>query len=131
MLSSNQHVIARWMRWAGRIIGLGAAGLLLIMLIGGALSEGLGQNIAEAIQGISLGVLGLMALAGCIASWRWERLAAILLVSTALGLGIHIGVCAGRNHLLAWSIIGLPYLVAGTLIFSSWRLSRQNQPRAT
>ena len=69
MLRSNKHVIAKRMRWAARIIGLGAAGFFLIMLIGGALTEGLGRDIAEAIQGISLGALGLIALAGAIVSW--------------------------------------------------------------
>jgi len=69
MLRSNRHVIAKRMRWAGRIIGLGAAGFLLIMLIGAALTEGPGQDITEAIQGVSLGMLGLIALAGSIVSW--------------------------------------------------------------
>lgn len=127
MLRNNRHVIAKQMRWAARIIGLGAAGFLLVMLIGGALTEGLGQDLAEAIQGISLGVLGLIALAGSILSWWWERLAAILLMSSALGLGIHIGICAGYNHLLAWSIVGLPYLIAGILLLNSRQLSRQVQ----
>ena len=127
MLRSNRHVIAKRMRWAARIIGLGAAGFLLIVLIGGALTEGLGQDLTEAIQGISLGVLGLTALAGSILSWWREHLAVILLVSVALGLGIHIGICVGHSHLLAWSMVGSPYLVAGILLLSSWRLSRRVQ----
>jgi len=113
------------MRWAGRVIGLCAALFLLLMIIGGALAEGLGQNVVEAIQGISLGILGLMALAGAVISWWRERLAGILLVSTALGLGIHIGVCAGHSHVFAWSIVGLPYLIAGVLLLNSWWLLRK------
>ena len=80
MLTGNRCVAAKGMRWAARIIGLGASGFLMIMLIGGALTGGLGQDIAEAIQGISLGILGLIALAGAIVSWWRERLAGILLV---------------------------------------------------
>jgi len=113
------------MRWAARVIGLLAAGFLLVMLIGGALTEGLGQDLTEAIQGISLGVLGLIALTGSILSWWRERLAGILLVLTAAGFGIHIGLCAGRNHFLAWLMVGFPYLVAAVLLFYSWRLSRK------
>ena len=46
-------------------------------------------------------------------------------IPDGVGLGIHIGVCAGRNHLIAWSMLGLPYLIAGQLILNSWRLSRK------
>ena len=125
MSGDKQLRLAKRMRLAARVIGLGAAGFLLFMLIGAALTEGISQDIVEAIQGISLGVLGLVALAGCVVSWWRERLASILLVSTAAGLGIHIGVCAGHNHFLAWLMVGLPYLVAGVLLFNSWRLSRK------
>ena len=127
MLRSNQYVIAKWMRWVARIIGLGAAGYLVSVLIGGALTGGLGQDITEAIQGISLGLLGVIALAGSILSWWRERLAAIVLISVALGLGIHIGVCARFNHFLVWSVVGLPYLIAGILLLESRWLLRQVQ----
>jgi hypothetical protein len=33
----------------------------------------------------------------------------------ALGFGIHIALVAGRNHFLAWLMIGFPYLLAGAL----------------
>ena len=125
MPGSNQHRPAKLMRWAARVIGLGTAGFMLLMLIGAALTEGPGQDIAEAVQGISLGMLELIALAGCIVSWWRERLAGVLLISVALGLGIHIGVCAGHNHLLAWSMVGLPYMVAGVLLLVSRRVSRR------
>ena len=54
-------------------------------------------------------MLGIIALAGVMLSWWQERLAGILLVLTALGLGVHVGVFVGRNHMLVWSIVGLPY----------------------
>ena len=94
------------------------------MLIGegivDVLDEGLG---AVETAGILLGVLGGLALAGSIASWWRERLASILLVLVSVGLGIHIGVYAGRNHFLVWLMVGLPYLVAGVLFLISGRLS--------
>ena len=123
----SQYRLAKRMRWAARIISLAAAGFLLAMLIGGALTEGVSRDIVEAIQGISLGVLGLIALAGGIVSWWRERLAGTLLILTSAGMGIHIGLIAGRNHFLAWLMVGLPYLVAGALLFNSWRLSRRVQ----
>ena len=127
MLESKQYRLAKQMRWTARVIGLLAAGFLLTMLIGAAIAEALtkGWGPIIEIEGVLLGVLGIIALAGCIVSWWRERLAAILLVLTALGLGIHIGVFAGRNHMLVWSIMGLPYLVAAVLLFNFWWLSRK------
>ena len=75
--------------------------------------------------GILLAALSAVALAGCILSWWRERLAGILLVLVSIGLGIHIGAFAGRNHFLAWSMVGLPYLVAGGLLLSAWWLERK------
>ena len=130
MLGSKQHRLAKRMRWAGRVIGLLAAAVCLMMLIGeaivGVLAEGREAiNQADMVAGILIGVLGVIGLAGCIVSWWRERLAAILLVLTAVGFGIHIGICAGRNHFLAWLMVGFPYLVAAVLLFYSWRLSRK------
>ena len=123
MSQSGRHRLAKPMRWTARAIALAGAMFFLAMLIGAATTDGSEPITTE---GILLGVLGVIALAGCVVSWWRERLAGILLVATAVGLGIHIGVCAGHNHLLAWSMLGLPYLVAGVLLLSSWRLSRQN-----
>ena len=130
MSESKQYRLAKRMRWAGRAIGLVAAGFLLAILIGEAIAEVLDGglepiNQADMVAGILIGVLGAIALAGCIVSWWREQLAAILLVLVAVGFGIHIGVYAGRNHFLAWLMIGLPYLVAGVLFLTSWRLSRK------
>jgi hypothetical protein len=128
MLENKQYRLAKRMRWAGRIIGLVAAVFLLTMLIGTAIAEVLTNGwelMTTDIVGILLGALGVLALAGCIVSWWRERLAGILLVLTSVGLGIHIGVCAGHNHFLAWLLVGFPYLVAGGLFLNSWRLSRK------
>ena len=117
---SKQDRLAKRMRWAARVIGLIAAVFLVTMLIGAAVVEGVEP---VDIAGITLGLLATVALVGCISSWWWERLAAILLISTAIGFAIHIGIFAGRNHFLAWSMVGLPYLIAGVLLFASRRLS--------
>jgi len=129
MSERNVDKIAKRMRWAARVIGLLAATLCLVMLIGEAVAqvvtEGWKAINADIVAGILIGVLGAIGLAGCIVSWWRERLAAILLVLTAVGFGIHIGIFAGRNHFLAWLIVGFPYLIAAVLLFYSWRLSRQ------
>ena len=130
MLESKQYRLAKRMRWAARIIGLLAAGFCLLMLIGSTIAEVITgawatTSQADIIQGSLIGVLGAIGLAGCIVSWWRERLASILLVLTAVGFGIHIGLCAGRNHFLVWLVMGFPYLIASVLLFVSWRLSRE------
>ena len=127
-MEGRQYRLAKPMRWTGRVIGLVAAGFLLVILIGEAIAEVLNGSLepinqADMVAGILMGVLGAMALAGCIVSWWREGLATILLVLVAVGFGIHIGVYAGRNHFLAWLMVGFPYLVAGGLLLGSWQLS--------
>ena len=130
MLGSKQYRLAKRMRWAARIIGLLAAGFCLLMLIGETVTEVLTgawetTSQTDIIQGSLIGVLGVIGLAGCIVSWWRERLASLLLVLTAIGFGIHIGLCAGRNHFLAWLMVGFPYLIASVLLFNSWLLSKK------
>ena len=119
------------MRWAGRIIAYIITGFGGAMLIGEAVGEFTQKGwavITEATPtdpGLLLGIIGAVALAGCILSlWR-GRAAGILLVVVAAALGAHIANFAGRNHMLAWSMLGLPYLVAGILLLNSWRLSQE------
>ena len=126
MLESGKYRLVKRMRLAARIIGFVIIGFGGTMLIGEAISEYLREGFVQPeLAGVLLVVIGAVALAGFILSrWR-ERLAGILLVSVAAALGAHIGVFAARNHMLAWSMLGLPYLVAGILFLNSWRLSRE------
>lgn len=124
MLERNQR-LARRMTWTARIVGLVAAMFLAIIVIGSAAGEIIdGETVAFDVAGITLGIIAIAALAGCIISWWWERLAGTLLVLVAIGLAVHIGILAGRNHVWAWMVMGLPYLIAGVLLLGSWRLSR-------
>ena len=131
MLESGKYRLAKRMRLAARMIGFGIIGFGGTMLIGETIGEILQEGwtvITEATltdPGVLLGIIGVVALAGYILSWWRERLAGILLVSTAAALGAHIGVFAGRNQILVWLVLGLPFLVAGVLFLYSWRLSRE------
>lgn len=124
-MSERKHNrLAKGTRWAARAIATIGAVFFLVMLIGSAVSEGVGPMTIEIG---TLVLLGVVALAGGITSWWRDMTAGILLVLTSVGLGIHIGCFAGHNHVFAWSIIGLPYLVAGLLLLSARRLSRQDR----
>ena len=123
MSENKQYRLATWLRWTARAIGLLISVFLLSILFGEAIAEGWETTTrADMVAGILIGVLGIIGLTGCIVSWWREQFAAILLVFTAVGFGIHIGIYAGRNHFLAWLMLGFPYLVAAMLLFYSWRL---------
>lgn len=112
---------AKRLRLAARIIALIITIFGAVMVIGTAAGELSSQGfITASLEGGLLVVIGLVALAGCILSWRRDRLPGILLVVTSAGLGAHIGVFAERNHLIVWAMIGLPYLLAGALLLYAW-----------
>jgi hypothetical protein len=131
MVSESSHNrLPKRLRWAGRIIGLLASvGWLAVMTASSAydLAEGTWEEMStqDIVQGALIAVIAAVALAGCIVSWWRLRLATILLVLASVAIGIHVALVAGRNHFLAWSFSGLPYLIAGALFFGSWRLSRR------
>ena len=122
MWDGKKYHLVKPLRWAGRAIATISVVFFVVVGIGSAVSEGIGSMT---IAGATLGLIVVIAVAGCVASWWRYIVAGILLVCTSIGLGVHIGYFAGHSHVRAWSIIGLPYLVAGTLILSSWWLSRQ------
>ena len=125
MPARNVHHLAKRMRWAARVIGLIITVFGATMLIGEAISEFLAQGfVTTSIEGGLLVMIGLVALAGCVMSWWRDLPAGILLVITSAGLSIHIGIFAGRNHFMVWSMLGVPYLVAGVLLINAWQLSR-------
>jgi len=122
--NASKQRLTEPMRWAGRIICLVITVFGGIMLVGEATSEFLSQGfVSTSIEGALLVAIGIVALAGCVFSWRKDLLAGILLLITSAGLGIHIGVFAGHNHFMVWSMLGLPYLIAGLLLLCAWRWS--------
>jgi ABC-type transport system involved in cytochrome bd biosynthesis fused ATPase/permease subunit len=124
MLEREHYGLARLSRWTARAIATIAGLFFVVMLIGSALSEGVGPATTESV---TLVLLAAVALAGSTVSWWRDMTAGILLVLTSIGFGVHIACFAGHNHVLAWFIIGFPYLAAGILILSAWQFSRQHR----
>jgi hypothetical protein len=126
-VESGQYQLAGRLRLAARIIGLCMVGFGGAMLIGEAFSTfRKGDFVQPELAGVLLVVIGLVALAGLILSWRWEKLAGVMMVTCAAAMGAHIATYAGRNHALAWATVGLPFLVCGVLFLNAWRLSRES-----
>ena len=124
MAARNPLKLARQMTWAARIICLIITVFGGTMLIGEAVTEFISQGLVmPPPAGGLLVIIGIIALAGCVLSWRRELPAGILLVITSAALGVHIGYFAGHNHVLVWSMLGLPYLVSGVLLVYAWRLT--------
>ena len=127
MSDKKRYNLVGGMKLAGQIIGLVAGGFFFAFLAGEAISDIIAKGWeAFTAEGIILGIFVIIALAGGILSWWQERNGGILMVLASIGLGIHIGVCAGRNHFIAWLIIGLPFLIAGGLLLAAWWLERKS-----
>jgi len=120
---------AKVMRWTGRVIGLIVSISWLLIMTASATHDitdnGLELSGSDVVQGALIAVIAAIALAGCIFSWWRLRFSALLLVIASAGMGIHIAFNAGRNHFFAWSVSGLPYLIAGVLFLGSWWVSRR------
>jgi len=114
---------------------LASIGWLAMMTASSAyeLAEGEWEEMStqNLVEGALIVVIAALALAGCIVSWWRLRLAGVLVVLASVAMGVHVALVAGRNHFLAWSFSGLPYLIAGALFFGSWWVTRRGLPAAT
>jgi len=128
MLAERRHYrVTQKMTWAARVIGFGTVGFVLTFLIGDTSAEYLAKGwVAVTVEIIIVGVITAIALAGCIVSWGKRRAAGILLIVSAFLTATNIPPLQPLipNNVRVWLIVGLPYLVAGTLFLNSWRLSR-------
>lgn len=128
MLDSRQYRLARRMTVAARVIGLGAVGFVLTLLIGETSAEFMAQGwAAVSREVIIIGVITVIALVGCIVSWGKLRAAGILLIVSAVLCATNIPPVQPLipYDVRVWLIVGLPRLVAGVLFLNAWRLSRE------
>jgi hypothetical protein len=122
----DKQKLVRRLRLGGRGIGFTMVGFGGTALVGGAVSEYLEGGFGQPeLEGVLLVVIGAVALAGMILTFWRERIGGIILVSVAAALGAHIANFAGSGHAQVWSMVGLPFLVAGVLFLNAWRISRE------
>jgi hypothetical protein len=128
MLVERRHYrVTQGMKLAARIIGFGTVGFVLTFLIGETSAEFLAKGwAAVTVETVIVGVITVIALAGCIVSWGKLRAAGVLLIVSAFLSATNIPPLQPLipYNVRVWLIVGLPYLVAGTLFLNSWRLSR-------
>ncbi len=79
MLENRGNRMARRTRWAARVIGTIAAVCFVGMLIASAEFEGIDPITIEIG---TLDLLGMLSLAGCIASWWRDKPAGILIFNS-------------------------------------------------
>ena len=127
MKEEKQQRLIKRLRLTARIISSLAAFFLILFLAGGAVEELIAEDAKGlSMEGVTLGIIALAAIAGCIISFKKERLGGIILMLASLSFSIHIAFAAGRNHFLAWLMVGFPYLLAGALFLYTWRMVKRN-----
>lgn len=127
LVERRLYRVTRGMTVAARVIGIGTVGFVLTFLIGETSAEYLAKGwAAVTVESVIVGVITGIALAGCIVSWGKQRAAGVMLIVSAFLTATNIPPLQPLipNNVRVWLIVGLPYLVAGTLFLNSWRLSR-------
>ena len=127
LVERRLYRVTQGMTLAARIIGLGTVGFVLTFLIGETSAEYLAKGwAAVTVEVVIVGVITVVALAGCIVSWGKQRVAGVMLIVSAFLTATNIPPLQPLipNNVRVWLIVGLPYLVAGVLFLNSWRLSR-------
>jgi hypothetical protein len=120
-MANDQKTKDGWttaIRWTARLIGLTAAGLFaaFVFTSGAAVIPALSLTN---LQGLPLFFALILALAGVLIAWRWERAGGIM---TMAGATLIIGmVClgSGTDMLLCATLFTGPLLVAGALFLAS------------
>ena len=129
MLATNKNRLAKGMKWAARVIVLGAVGFLLLAW----LLQMMWRTKIWPSDILYLVYLGI-ALAGCIVSWWRQWLAGMFLVLVSFALGSYLGLSSpwGVAVLAVWSPgSGLPFFVTGVLFLLSWWLTKKTNSLLT
>jgi hypothetical protein len=119
--------------WAARILGLIVLVFLLMILIGETITSIQDEGFEFDVESLYIILPTIIALTGYILGWWHKITGGSLLVLVSIIFGILISVSAWQHQtnwssvraLVAWSIIGLPFLVTGALFLISAYLDRK------
>lgn len=136
MSGKDRHLLITWLQVAARIVVFGFVGVTGVIFMGDLASEFLEGGIAALTRPYPLELNIVFAIAGiavgaAVFSWWRVRASAIILLSCAAAMGVHTAIFIEMNQPRFWASTGLPYLVAGMLLFLAWWLVRQRKTERT
>ena len=113
---SNRRQNKHWIRILARTWGTLAAsywGLLILAYAIGGEDEYAVEGAQ--IEGILLAILIVCAVVSTIYAWRNEHQGGLALLVVGFMLSVFALITAGRNHLFAMMVSGVPFMVSGAL----------------
>ena len=87
------RVVSLLTRWAARLTGALVAGLILLVVVGESISNGL-PPLRVLFNPIQLGIWA--SIAGMILGWKWETLGAALILLACVGMNVYEHAVTGR-----------------------------------
>ena len=119
-MNNKLHPIAKSgpsIRWMTRMLSILISCIFLLILFLAVTNE-------DKPQGMAIPVLALLvlAIAGSFAAWRWEKIGGLVVIISALCLGVaafsaSLNYGLGSMGFLPTLIYGLPFLVVGCLFW--------------
>jgi hypothetical protein len=77
------------------------------------------------LEGFLLTILIFLNITGIVIAYRNEKAGSFTIIISSLALSIFAYISAGRNEAFAIAVSGLPFLIAGILLFIGWKKSKK------
>ena len=104
--------LATIIRWTARIFGGALAALMLTIVIGEGLEYGLPNPFTQPLP-VAIELFGMLAmLAGCIIGWKWQGIAAVLIIAGIMTFHIIEGRLLLMGAFPLFDIAAILYLLA-------------------
>jgi peptidoglycan/LPS O-acetylase OafA/YrhL len=102
-------------RRLARVLGSLLGAVWLFILLAHAVGDATGGGDELTLEGLTLGLLAVLALGALVVAFRDERRGGLALVGVGLLLCVFAAWSAGRNQWLAVLVAGVPWLAVGSL----------------
>ena len=102
------RVVSLLTRWAARLTGALVAGLILLVVVGESISNGL-PPLRVLFNPIQLGIWA--SIAGMILGWKWEAVGGALILLACAGMNVYEHAVTGRWLGGAFPLFWIPGLL--------------------